>query len=119
MNFRHLLTARSWATPVRRSHSAQHTSDDDIQFTGFKRNTSGRQRKSQPPFEDSKDENDRLSISLSQMINEHGFAPASEPTLKTFIEHHDEMLGQEPPGIESSGMYIVILVVSFRRCDRY
>lgn len=100
------MIARSWATPVRRSHSAQHTSDDDIQFIEFKRNISGRRRISQQvPDEDSKDDKVDSGHVLEEVINDYGFAPANEPTLKTFIQHHDEML-REPPGIESSGMSI-------------
>ena len=92
--------ARSWATPVRRSHTAQHTPDDVIEFNQFKRNISGRRRISQEPSEDSKKDDKDAGPSLEQMITDYGFAPSDEPILKTFIEHHDDV--REPPGIESS-----------------
>eukprot|EP00980_Cylindrotheca_fusiformis_P017860 scaffold5653_cov147-Cylindrotheca_fusiformis.AAC.22 len=96
--------ARSWATPVRRTHSAQHGgTDDELNYTEFRRNISGLRRTKQVD-EDSKSEFDEEScISLEKMINDYGFAPPNEPTLKSFVEQQAASgRKNDPPGIEPS-----------------
>jgi hypothetical protein len=87
--------ARSWATPVRRSHSAQHSeaSDDKSEIAEFRRNISGRNM-TIPKKEESRDlENDEPSHrgstrTLHKFVAEN-LEPAAEPSLKMFIEHYD------------------------------
>ena len=90
------MSARSWATPVRRSHSAQHGGDDDydeIDLNNFRRIISGRHigNSNDVTGEDSKDDKEDRYVSLKEMIDEHGFSHESEPTLKTFINYQQEV----------------------------
>lgn len=97
--------ARSWATPVRRLHAAQHGDggDDEIDFTEFRRNVTGR------PVEGSKrnkeaEESKDMESSLEKMINDYGFAPTGEITLKSFVELQTESNRQfDSLGIETAG----------------
>ena len=85
--------ARPWSTPVRRSHAAQHNqdSDEEGEIAEFRRNISGRRSR---PTESTKnhnttgDEPDPLAT-LTAYVNDHGFAPRTEPSMKTFLEHYD------------------------------
>jgi hypothetical protein len=90
--------ARSWATPVRRSHSAQHgeDSDDKSEIAEFRRNISGRNI-TIPKKEESRDlENDEPSHRGSTLHNfvAENLEPTAEPSLKMFIEHYDFICGR-------------------------
>jgi hypothetical protein len=85
--------ARSWATPVRRSHSAQHSeaSDDEREIAEFRRNISGRNI-TIPKKEESRDlDNDERRHRGSTLHNfvADNLEPTVEPSLKMFIEHYD------------------------------
>ena len=87
--------ARSWATPVRRSHSAQHSgeSDDESDVADFRRIISGSRRepyqlKREGPDLESSMKNG-LDSSLEQFVDSYGFEPQTEPSLRMFVEHHD------------------------------
>jgi hypothetical protein len=100
--------ARPWATPVRRSHSAQHSAgpDDENDIAEFRRNITGRPLVSEKAslldqsaaYDDSQEIND-LSSSLEQFVADYGFESQNERSLKMFVEHHDA-----PSNTEISGM---------------
>ena len=85
--------ARSWATPVRRSHSAQHSGDIDEQLSEFRRNMYGRPM---PPI-GSAAKSDPITgrdghqdfSTLDQFISSHGFEARKRPTLRRFVQQHD------------------------------
>lgn len=93
--------ARAWATPVRRSHSAQHSkgsSDDDTGARDFRRrvsvhNSSGPGKtdtSAQPSTTGHRDENAlRVTKTLDNFVNSYGLQPHFKPTLKSFAKHHD------------------------------
>jgi hypothetical protein len=91
--------ARSWATPVRRSHSAQHSgdSDDENEVAEFRRNTTGRLLgepsektvgRSQETAGDTANQQNDDGASLEQFVGDYGFEPHKEPSLKMFVERH-------------------------------
>lgn len=93
--------ARAWATPVRRSHSAQHSkgsSDDETGARDFRRSVSVRQSTG-PGETDSSAEgaekkqhdnnNPRITKTLDNFVNSYGLQPHFKPTLKSFVKHHD------------------------------
>ena len=66
--------ARSWATPVRRVLPAEQNegSDDENDFSGFRRNISG--RLPTPEVWQKKKESEKTSSSsLESFVSEHGF----------------------------------------------
>ena len=93
--------ARAWATPVRRSHSAQHSkgsSDDETGARDFRRSVSV--RKSTGPVETNTsaqvaeriqhDKNNlRITKTLDNFVNSYGLQPHFKPTLKSFVKDHD------------------------------
>jgi hypothetical protein len=95
--------ARSWATPVRRSHSAQHSgeSDEENDVAEFRRNISGRRlgppQSSQMAQEGALQEESDWNSSLEHFVADYGFEPQSELSLKMFVEHHDMMDRQIKP----------------------
>lgn len=85
--------ARTWANPVRQSHSAQHSkvTDDEPASREFRRNVSSADRKSVQEDQDesiSDQEMDRTK-SLDDFVNSYGLQPHFKPTLKSMIKHHD------------------------------
>lgn len=108
--------ARSWATPVRRSHTAQHSgeSDEGKDVAEFRRIISGRlSRPSQKPNSRAPKKKDEWSSSLEQFVADYGFEPQSEPLLKMFVEHHDAVDSQTKPSKSSfSGKYFSVLTFS-------
>jgi len=85
--------ARSWATPVRRSHSAQHSGDADEQLSEFRRNIYGRQMSPIGSTEKSDVNFDRDELqdfsTLDEFISSHGFEARKRPTLRRFVQQHD------------------------------
>jgi hypothetical protein len=88
--------ARSWATPVRRSHSAQHGGEDDDEVAELRQKLYGR------PFLPlqtiMRDENsqglstsvgDTGYTSLNQFIATNGFQPRHRPTMRRFVQQYD------------------------------
>ncbi len=72
--------ARPWATPVRRSHSAQHNpeTDDDAEIAVFRRNISGIARNVDPDLEKVPEVGGQtagLSMTLKEFAHNYGFAP--------------------------------------------
>ena len=82
--------ARSWATPVRRSHSAQHSGELDEQTSDFRRIIYGRpsnqEKKSSLNFDQEKGQDDST---LQKFISSHGFEAPRRPTLRRFVQKHD------------------------------
>jgi len=82
--------ARSWATPVRRSHSAQHNGEIDEQVSEFRRNMYGRPM---PPLTNSNlssNQDERQGVStLDQFIPSYGYETQRRSTLSRFVKHHD------------------------------
>lgn len=88
--------ARSWATPVRRSHSAQHSgeSDEENEIAEFRRIISG--GRLEPPGSRQKALGDAIQggvsiTTLEDFVADYGFEPQSEPSLKMFVQHHNMM----------------------------
>jgi hypothetical protein len=82
--------ARSWATPVRRSHSAQHNGDMAEDFSEFKRNVYGRSLDIPDRDETKDDEEDQDNIeTMDHFISKHGFQPKKRSTLRRFVQQHD------------------------------
>jgi hypothetical protein len=85
--------ARGWATPVRRSHSAQHTEgpEDDSNVNTLTRCISPA---SSSCFKKVNASDEKLASeethnqSLGQYIGEHGFAPTRPVSLRMFVDHH-------------------------------
>ena len=106
--------ARAWATPVRRSHSAQHSkgsSDDETGARDFRRSVSARQSngpgETDPnaltPEEEQQDKGQRKTKTLDNFVNSYGLQPYFKPTLKSFVKHHDikhanNGVSSRPPG---------------------
>ena len=82
--------ARSWATPVRRSHSAQHSEEMDEQLSDFRRNIYGRPMDRVAKSDLNSDQETRQDYStLYNFISSHGFDAQKRPTLRRFVQHHD------------------------------
>ncbi|CAB9519183.1 Phosphoinositide phosphatase SAC5 [Seminavis robusta] len=83
--------ARGWATPVRRSHSAQHTkgsSDDETGAREFRRSVQ-RQSEEETASRDEDDSDERVTLTLDNFVTGYGLQPQHKPTLKGFVKHHD------------------------------
>ena len=83
--------ARPWATPVRRSHAAQHTPDSEGEgeIAEFHRNMTGRKidrDAAAPTLRGLLAEETALTI--DKYIDKNGFTPHREPSMKEFLEHH-------------------------------
>lgn len=82
--------ARSWATPVRRSHSAQHSGEIDEQTSDFRRIIYGR-----PSDQDAKSnltldrEKGHDDSTLNKFISSHGYEAQKRATLRRFVQKHD------------------------------
>ena len=76
--------ARPWSTPVRRSHSAQHSSevDDDAEIGVFRRNISGtrRHRPDEKPKEEkaNKEPDTSISTTLEEFARTYGFSTSTQ-----------------------------------------
>lgn len=95
--------ARPWATPVRRSHSAQHNTDtdDDTEVAVFRRNISGvtrpkkailGDRDQQSPADDDKENTFRTT--LESFVQEYGFSPHPQTIPAPSGGTQDEVLGK-------------------------
>jgi hypothetical protein len=96
-----------WATPVRRSHQAQHTkgsSDDDVGSREFRRSVSA--------HHDSLDRNipsnnnncdQRVTLTLDSFVNNYGLQPHFKPTLKGFVNHHEIKGTKKNESLKTSG----------------
>jgi hypothetical protein len=99
--------ARSWATPVRRSHSAQHSGDGDEQLSEFRRsiNVTASLVGSSSKHSDSYPEQGRKKNDLStleEFISSHGFESIKRPTLRRFVQEHDVDVDVRDDEIKSS-----------------
>jgi hypothetical protein len=79
--------ARGWAAPVRRSHTAQQSegSERDAEGLELRRVISGRR----PESEHEKAKVPPEAHILKDFVDNHGFAPRYESSLKRFAAHHD------------------------------
>jgi len=84
--------ARSWATPVRRSHSAQHSEEIDEQTSDFRRIIYGRPSdqvaKSNPNLDQEEGQDDST---LHKFISSHGFDTQKRTIMRRFVQKHDIM----------------------------
>jgi hypothetical protein len=85
--------ARGWATPVRRSHSAQHTEgpEDDSNINKLTRcisTASSSFLKNANASEEKLASEELHTQSLGQYIGEHGFSPSRPVSLRMFVDHH-------------------------------
>ena len=80
--------ARSWATPVRRVLPAEQNegSDDENDFSGFRRNISG--RLPTPGVSQDEEKTNETARSLASFMDEHGFEPSIETSLNMFVQYH-------------------------------
>jgi hypothetical protein len=99
--------ARTWATPVRSSHSAQHSTptDEDSEILEYRRNISGRGSSSAnlvhrysaevasspAPKSDQAAEDE---ITIQGFVSTCGLKPRVAPTLTRFIKPHDIAQGR-------------------------
>ncbi len=88
--------ARSWATPVRRSHSAQHGGEDDDEVAELKPKMYGRPFlpleatiRGEKGTDSSTFFGDTGYTSLNQFIATNGFHPRHRPTMRRFVQQHD------------------------------
>lgn len=88
--------ARSWATPVRRSHSAQHSGEDDDEVSELRQKMYGRPflpleatRQTENGSGSTMISGDTGHTSLDQFISTHGFQPRKRPTMRRFVQQHD------------------------------
>jgi hypothetical protein len=79
--------ARGWAAPVRRSHTAQQSegSERDAEGVELRRVISGRR----PESEDDQAKKKHGVHILKDFVDNHGFAPRYESSLKRFAAQHD------------------------------
>eukprot|EP00934_Nitzschia_sp_Nitz4_P008021 Nitzschia sp. Nitz4//scaffold1_size375055//278359//282522//NITZ4_000307-RA/size375055-augustus-gene-0.689-mRNA-1//1//CDS//3329541138//8011//frame0 len=88
--------ARPWATPVRRSHAAQHNgeSDDENEVAVVRKNASGRAKfnSNTSCIADTvrKYETRNGTTTLQEYIGEHGFDPANKPSRKLMLQSLEE-----------------------------
>lgn len=84
--------ARSWATPVRRSHAAQHGGDTEEELSEYHRNIYRPLNKTdsaEAKPDDKNDTNEEIYEVLDQVISKHGFEPKKRLTLRRFVQQHD------------------------------
>lgn len=80
----------SWAIPVRRSHSAQHSGELDEQTSDFRRIIYGRPSDQETkPNVSSNQEQDQDDATLQKFITSHGFEAPRRPILRRFVQNHD------------------------------
>jgi hypothetical protein len=79
--------ARGWAAPVRRSHTAQQSegSERDAEGVELRRAISGRR----PESEDDEAKKSHEAHILKDFVDNHGFTPRYESSLKRFAAQHD------------------------------
>ncbi|KAL3913772.1 MAG: hypothetical protein SGILL_006361, partial [Bacillariaceae sp.] len=90
--------ARSWATPVRRSHSAQHGTDAEEELSEYRRNVYREQRNLSA---DAKEEEKGFTEDLDEIITKHGFEPKERSSLRRFVQEHD-IFDYEFPSVASN-----------------
>lgn len=83
------------ATPVRRTHSAQHSggsSDDDAASRDFRRNASAKASATEQNVADAQDftnsyeRNDHRGLTLDDYVHSYGLQPHFKPSLKSFVK---------------------------------
>ena len=100
------IFARSWATPVRGSHSSQHSTsaEEESEIMEYRRNISGsaasakrsERLKLHPssPSASRTDETAREEMTIQKFVDTCGLKPRVAPTLTRFIKPHDVSLRQ-------------------------
>jgi hypothetical protein len=82
--------ARSWATPVRRSHAAQHGGDASEELSEYQRNIYRPLNKTENSESiTSVDAKEHSYEVLDQVMSKHGFEPRKRTTLRRFVQQHD------------------------------
>jgi hypothetical protein len=102
--------ARGWATPVRRSHSAQHTEgpEDDANANKLTRcisTASSSCLKKAHACQEKLAREETDTQSLGKYIEENGFAPPRPVSLRMFVDRHDGgASGRVPANLDFVGM---------------
>jgi hypothetical protein len=82
--------ARSWATPVRRSHAAQHGGDAEEELSEYQRNIYRPLKKADEiKSKTGGDEEEEAYETLHEVISKHGFESNKRSTLRRFVQQHD------------------------------
>lgn len=100
------IFARSWATPVRSSHSSQHSTsvEEESEIMEYRRNISGRVASAKEPERlklhaalPSAKENDEAGedeMTIQSFVGTYGMKPRVAPTLTRFIKPHENIKGR-------------------------
>lgn len=101
------IFARSWATPVRGSHSSQHSTsaEEESEIMEYRKNISGRGAStkdserlklfSSSPSASSTDKAANNEMTIQDFVDTCGLKPRVAPTLTRFIKPHDVSVRQE------------------------
>ncbi|KAG7346422.1 SacI homology domain containing protein [Nitzschia inconspicua] len=82
--------ARSWATPVRRSHAAQHGGDAEEELSEYHRNIyRPLEKNDETKAKADADEKEDTYEVLDDIISKQGFEPKKRSTLRRFVQQHD------------------------------
>lgn len=79
---------RSWATPVRRSHTSQHSDGPEAEADGMgliRAISENFSKQREEPTENAGSRNE--SVSIDDFIKHHGVSPPRDPLLKTFLRY--------------------------------
>jgi hypothetical protein len=89
--------ARSWSTPVRRSHAAQHGGDVSEELSEYQRNIYrplNKIERSESLADVTVDARGESHDVLDHVISKHGFEPRKRTTLRRFVQQHDIIDGE-------------------------
>lgn len=102
------IFARSWATPVRSSHSSQHSTsiEEDSEIMEYRKNISGRGISAQrperlklhasSPSAQESDEATEDAMTIQMFVDTCGLKPRVAPTLTRFIKPHESRRSRSP-----------------------
>ena len=84
--------SRAWATPVRRSHAAQHTEGaEEGDARDLLRRFSDAEPQRRVPDESKSPESSANKVQLGRFIDTYGYEPRSETSLRRFSEYHAKL----------------------------
>lgn len=118
-HFDHVF-ACSWATPVRSSHSSQHSTsvEEEAEIMEYRKNISGRIASSKGPERlklhaashtvQETDESSEDEMTLESFVNTCGLKPRVAPTLTRFIKPHESRQGL-PRSPVRMGKYLLFM----------
>ena len=107
--------SRAWATPVRRSHSAQHSGGDgDAETSDFIRIISN--VPSSKTSGDLNDDNGKTDQTLQDFLSTSGLNPHFKTYLKTYLEQYDSDLESDQQDVAYVGN---LSTVDEKPCEAY